>query len=536
MQKHSTLRGVLIAGISICLFGCKKNIDTNVVPPPVVPPTSQILKEVASFPVGFSIEHTLFSSNPSYKATVLGEAASVTFGNEMKHSSIVQSNGTFNYTTADALVAAFNTAGIPVFGHVLGWHSQQNASYIKSYAGIMVAATTELLGNPDFENGLTGWSVFNTTGATITANSVASEAHAGTGSMKVVNTTANPGNPWKVQVSSAAFPTTPGKQYIISYWVRAAAPGGSIRLSTGPTNAQYQGDQTIGTSYQLVSWTITAQIASTTFLFDMGQEANTYYIDDASVKEVVQSAGGPQVASKVDELLNAYVTNMVTRYKDKVKAWDVINELFTESGAIRNNANTLPASNPPNDVFVWSEYLGRDYAFKAFNYAKAADPNALLFINDFNLESNTMKLDSLIAFVNELRSRGAKVDGIGTQMHMSINTRQADIDNMFRKLAATGLKVRISELDIRVNPSDQAGFTFSSTIAATQSDMYKYVVSSYMRNVPSAQRHGITIWGIDDATSWITTSQRKVDFPLLFDAAFNKKPAYTGFLQALKGQ
>ncbi|WP_139920918.1 T9SS type A sorting domain-containing protein [Hymenobacter sp. DG01] len=149
---------------------------------------------------------------------------------------------------------------------------------------------SQLVSNGGFENGLTGWTTLNTTGATITANTVATEAHSGTGSMKVVNPTAQPGNQWRVQVTSAAFPTTVGKQYTISYWVKAAAAGGSIRLSTGPSGAQYQADQTIDTEWKQVSWTITASIASTTFLFDMGQVANTYYIDDVSVKEV--NAGG----------------------------------------------------------------------------------------------------------------------------------------------------------------------------------------------------------------------------------------------------
>jgi hypothetical protein len=92
-------------------------------------------------------------------------------------------------------------------------------------------------------------------------------------------------------VSSTAFPTTIGKQYVISYWVRSAAPGGSIRLSTGPSSAQYQTDQAIGTEWQQIAWTITASIASTTFLFDMGQVATTYYIDDVSVKEVNTGSG-----------------------------------------------------------------------------------------------------------------------------------------------------------------------------------------------------------------------------------------------------
>ncbi|MCB2376397.1 T9SS type A sorting domain-containing protein [Hymenobacter sp. BT635] len=163
--------------------------------------------------------------------------------------------------------------------------------WLKIDEGPFQAVSSQLVGNGGFESGLTGWTTLNTTGATITANTVAAEAHTGTGSMKVVNPTAQPGNQWRVQVTSAAFPTTVGKQYTISYWVRAAAPGGSIRLSTGPSGAQYQADQTIGTAWQQVSWTITAGVASTTFLFDMGQVANTYYIDDASVKEVNTTSG-----------------------------------------------------------------------------------------------------------------------------------------------------------------------------------------------------------------------------------------------------
>ncbi|MBK6938509.1 MAG: endo-1,4-beta-xylanase [Chitinophagaceae bacterium] len=103
------------------------------------------------------------------------------------------------------------------------------------------------------------------------------------------------------------------------------------------------------------------------------------------MKEVIDVPTGAAVAAKLDELLGKYITPMVTRYKSKVKAWDVVNELLADDGNLRNNANS-PAPAGRNDWFVWSNYLGRDYALKAFNYAAAADPTALLFINDYNLE------------------------------------------------------------------------------------------------------------------------------------------------------
>src|SRR5690606_27866574 len=116
-------------------------------------------------------------------------------------------------------------------------------------------------------------------------------------------------------------------------------------------SAQYQGDQTIGTAWQVVSWTIKANSPQTRILFDMGQAANTYYIDDVIIKEVIPAPSGAQIVNKLDTALNTFITGMVTRYKDKVRAWDVVNELFTDDGSIRNNTNTPPPAGS-SDHFV----------------------------------------------------------------------------------------------------------------------------------------------------------------------------------------
>jgi endo-1,4-beta-xylanase len=166
----------------------------------------------------------------------------------------------------------------------------------------------------------------------------------------------------------------------------------------------------------------------------MGQAANTYYIDDASVKQVIAAPSDAEIAVKLDSALYNFITNTVTRYKGVVKAWDVINELFADNGTLRNNSNT---STTGSDVLEWSNYLGNNYALHAFQYAQAADPNALLFINDYSLESHSFKLDSLISYVKFLKANGAKADGICTQMHIAWST-YAGIDAMFQKLAATG--------------------------------------------------------------------------------------------------
>jgi endo-1,4-beta-xylanase len=525
------------------LFSCSKSdsggTSGGVEPPPPVttnpPDSTTALKEVAGITVGVAVPYNHFISSPAYAAVVRRDFDGITLENEMKHYSIVRNDGTNDFTRADAMVAAAQAANLEVFGHTLVWHRGQNSAYLKTAAGIVQASGPDLSRNGGFEEGTAtgfdGWTVWNTdNNAQILVGGGTAEVYEGTRSMKVVNPVANAGNQWRVQVAGDFINTTNGSQYLVSFWIKAAAAGGSIRLSSGtPTgqgSAQYQADQTIGTTWKEVTWAFTANAPQTRIVFDMGQAANTYFVDKVTVRELSQ-VGGTAVAAKVDEALNKHIAAMVGRYKGKVKAWDVVNELFTESGAIRNTANT---TDQESDVFVWSHYLGRDLAVKAFNYAKAADPEALLFINDYNLELNSAKLDSLIAYVKELQGKGVKIDGIGTQMHVNINSNRTSIDNMMKKLAATGLKVRISELDVRMNPTNRAGYVLNATEAAAQANLYKYIINAYLKNVPKAQQHGVTVWGLTDNTSWMYSNG--LDFPLLYNANLSKKPAYTSALLA----
>jgi endo-1,4-beta-xylanase len=521
---------VLSACLGILLFSCKKVENNSMSLGDFETDTSIPLKDVAGFPIGVAVNRGLYGVNATYTTVANRDFSSFTFENEMKHDQIVQSNGTYDYSRADALINAV-PADKAIYGHVLAWHSQQNRTYLRSYTGLTAPAAVELLTtNPGFESGLTGWSIFNTGNpagtATVTATTATAEVRTGTTAMKVVNPTAYTGSQWRVQVSSSNLALSTTKQYTISYWVKAANPGGSIRLSSGPASAQYQGDQTIGTAWQQVSWTITPTVSPFTFLFDMGQVANTYFIDDVSVKEIVSAPSGSSIILKVDTALNTYITNMVARYKNRVRAWDVINEMFTESGEIRNETNS-----PDPNWFVWSHYLGRDFGVKAFNYAKAADPTADLFINDYNLETSTAKLDSLIKYVAEIRGKGAKVDGIGTQMHINWNTSMVGIEDMFRKLGATGLKIRITELDIATLLGGNAKAP-TPQLLAYQAQMAQNVVESYLRNVPKAQRAGITIWGLHDNSSW--RYNNGAEFPLFYTGDFAKKPAYSAMLKALQ--
>jgi len=526
----------------LAITACKKDKNTTPTPNPnpnpnPTPSGDTTLKAVASFPVGIAIDYNLFKNNASYKNIVAREADQTTFGYSMKHGAIVKNDGSFDFSQADELLNLANAAGLEVFGHTLGWHANQNATYLKSLtASSGNINSTNLLPAGDFESGtgtsgtgstlFTGWNVL--VGGNASGNFA---AVAGNGSPRALeaNVTTAGTNAYDMQAIGPNWTATIGTQYRVSVDIKASVNNGKVRL-VNQNNQYQQNDISPTTSWATYTWTLTAAETSPSLRLNF-PAAGVYTIDNIKINEV--TAGGPlpaaQAAENIDSALSRFVRNMVTRYKGKVKAWDVVNEIINDGTGTIRTTGTMNSDN-----FYWAEYLGRDFALKAFNYAKAADPSALLFINDYNLESDSKKLDSLIAYVNELKSKGAKIDGIGTQMHMSINTSKTAIDNMFIKLAATGLKIRVSELDIRVNPNNITGFTPSSQDLNNQADMYKYVAESFKRNVPASQRYDITVWGVADNDSWIVTVLHREDFPLLSNSNYSKKPAYTAFLQALK--
>jgi endo-1,4-beta-xylanase len=527
-----------LAAIAMLGASCKKNQEIGVTNYGNFTDTAGTLKSLATFPIGLAVEYPLSSTNAKYWATVKREAAAITFGNELKNSSVLKDDGTYNFTTADAFYNLATAAGLQVYGHTLVWHSQQNTTYYsKITGGGGSTAAPNLLTNGDFESGTTGWSAYNGA-SSFSATSASGTVHGGSQALQVVVPTDNPGKQYTVQYASPLFNTTSGTVYKVTFWVKASANiTGTFRLSTQNStgaNASYEGDQDVTTAFNQYTWTFTAKDPQTRIMLDMGQKAATYWIDDITIQDNAAATppSGAALTTAVDNAMKTHIQTVVGHYVGKIKQWDVINEPFTDAGALRDNSNTPAGSG----IFVWQNYLGRAYAASAFSYAHAADPAAELFMNDYNLESNTAKLNAFVQLAKDLKAANVGITGVGTQLHMSIGTPKSGIDAMFKALAATGLKVRISELDVRANPGDNGSFTPTPLTAADQAVTYKYIVWSYLQNVPAAQRAGITIWGVDDASSWIITSQKKLDFPLLFDANFNKKPAYTGFKQGLQGQ
>lgn len=516
---------VFLIAILVSVISCKKGDSTD---PPVTPPTPPpppvtevtTIKEAANFTTGVAISYNLMKNNSTYAGLVKQHFDRVTFEYQMKHGANVQNNGSYNFTNTDDLVNVAQAAGLEVYGHTLVWHQNNNGNYLRSLTG---SGGPNLLVNPGFESDFSNWATqVSATAPTSGAISIVTTgAQSGSKAARVLVNTPGP-DAWSVQLFSDNFAVTSGAAYTLKFWAKAATAGQSLRAVVQGSSFYAQQNQTLTTGWAEYSFPFTPTEAAVSAKFHF-PTAGDFQIDNLSVTQ----AGSSYDPALVNAAMQNWINTIVTRYKTKVKAWDVVNEVIDESGNFRTGTSS-------NDMFYWYAVLGQSYIANAFTYASQADPAALLFINDYNLESNNVKLDALIALVNQLKTQGVPIHGIATQMHISINSSNAGIDNMFTKLAATGLKVHVSELDIRINPSNTTPFTATTTLLDQQAQKYKYVAQSYKSHVPAAQQYGITVWNVGDADSWIVTSLGQTDYPTLFDNNYNKKPAFTQFCNGLK--
>ncbi|MFD2570501.1 endo-1,4-beta-xylanase [Spirosoma soli] len=235
-------------------------------------------------------------------------------------------------------------------------------------------------------------------------------------------------------------------------------------------------------------------------------------------------------STELESTLQSYIQTVATHFKGKVASWDVVNEAFDKQGAIRTDS----LEGPGRPTFNVGKILGKDYVARMFQYAHNADPDARLFYNDYAQETRPAKLEAILAMVADFKRRGVPIHGLGLQMHISIDTPDAGIENAIRRYAETGLLVHISELDIAMNPDKKKDFVPTPELLEKQYEKYKFVVSTYKKVVPASQQFGITMWGVDDGTSWIPGFCKCADNVLLFDANYVKKRSYQGFLEGLK--
>lgn len=364
--------------------------------------------------------------------------------------------------------------------------------------------------------------------------------------------------------------TTPfenGKTYFLRLKVKGTKDGAIVAGFQNPNGYVGCGDFpafSVTTDWQevKVSTTCTGDNA-TRLLFNVGDYEGTLYFDDVCLfyeeKTNVIEMTPEEKKDTLTWALDNWVKGMMEATGGYVTAWDLANETVSGTDSDRDGIYELQSSKngDPTTNFFWTDYLGDiDYVrileSRARKYFKeyGGDPSKLkLFINDFNLESwwdDNKKVKSLVEWIRRWESDGVtKIDGIGTQMHVSYILNEADqkaqedaIVNMFKILAASGKLIKISELDMGIVDKTHGTAVKTENVTYEQqlkmAEFYQFIISKYFEIIPVEQQYGITQWCATDSPA--DSGWRPGEPTGLWDSSFKRKPTYAGFANGLAGK
>jgi len=214
----------------------------------------------------------------------------------------------------------------------------------------------------------------------------------------------------------------------------------------------------------------------------------------------------PTRAELVD-VLTRHIATVVGRYAGRIRTWDVVNEAIAADGSFRET--------------LWQKTIGAEYLDIAFHAARAADPSALLFYNDYGIEATGAHADAVSALLRDLRARNIPVDGVGLQMHVRLD-QPVDcrtLQTNMQRLADLGLRVQVTECDVRIPIAQRP----TEAQLSRQAEVYRSVLQASLR-IPGCDCLGL--WGFTDRHSWVTHFFPGEGAALLLDEDYRAKPAY----------
>lgn len=228
--------------------------------------------------------------------------------------------------------------------------------------------------------------------------------------------------------------------------------------------------------------------------------------------------------AQMSEMLREHITRVMRHYRGKVFAWDVVNEVFLADGSIEPS--------------VWYDRpgiglkgRGTAYVEQAFRWARAADPDALLFYNDYDTEGVNPKSDAVYEMVKDFRARGVPIDGVGIQAHIvDLEAKDlATVEQNIARLAALGLQVHVTEMDVGLPAG--AGLPDEASLRR-QAEIYRRVADACLRHPRCT---AFQTWGFTDRYTWIPDFTKGAKgAPLPFDRDYKRKLAYDALLEAFR--
>lgn len=245
----------------------------------------------------------------------------------------------------------------------------------------------------------------------------------------------------------------------------------------------------------------------------------------------VDGHGRLRPATDVTKTMEAHIATLAGRYRGKIQAWDVVNEAVTDDGEWRKSH--------------WYNTLGEEYFSRAFHLAREVDPQAELLYNDYNMTSPA-KRDFALAQIAKFRKRGMPIHGVGMQAHVHLSEPSiAQLEASIETIAAAGLDVHITELDVDVLPKayDYMGAEISTNfeysdelnpfpellpqkVADELAARYESLFKLFLKHRDKIRR--VSFWGTTDGESWKNDWPvvGRTNYPLIFDRNGEPKKAY----------
>ncbi len=218
--------------------------------------------------------------------------------------------------------------------------------------------------------------------------------------------------------------------------------------------------------------------------------------------------------------MKTHIQTVVEHFAGDVASWDVVNEVLSDRSGLRSLS----------EGSKWLSIIGPDYIEKAFLYAREADPDAQLVINDYNLESDPRKLAEMYTLVKGLKARKIPVDAVGFQMHISMYAPSVqEIKTAIEKIASLGVKVVITEMDVSIYRDDsQQAVPMTPELLKAQGARYKELFDLFKAEAKKGIIDTVVMWGCADDDTWLDNFpvMGRPNAPLFFDRRLQAKPAY----------
>jgi GH35 family endo-1,4-beta-xylanase len=381
-----------------------------------------------------------------------------------------------------------------------------------------------------------------------------------------LNVTTTTSYPWQVQfVPMDNIQLTTGQTYKLTMTVKGTSSGQlDGRLGDWGGGASFSIPFT--TEWNDVEVNVKPTVANNFILVHVPNFVGTVNIRTIKIEGYKDKTIPQTKQEKHDTLvyaMNKWIKGMMLACGGKVKAWDLVNEAISGGGNDGQGNYALQHSEGYNsgtwdvggDAFYWQDYMGDlDYVRQACRLARKYGPEDVkLFINDYNLEgtwdivtkdgiSASKKIWSLVNWIKKWEADGVtKIDGIGTQMHISFNKKESAqnslknaITGMFKLMAKSGKMVRVSELDMGYNDINGNSVPTGSMTEAQHKEMadfYEWIIKQFLTIVPPEQQWGICQWCSNDSQGgW------RANTPVgIWDVNNYRKHVYAGFVRGLNG-